>query len=147
MITAVDTNVLIDVFGADATFGRASQAALAGCAAEGALVACAVVWAEIGGLFATAEGARQAMYLIGVEFDPMDQPAAFAAGAAWSHYRKHGGQRTRVIADFLLGAHAIGAADRLLTRDPRFYRSYFPKLSLVDPTRPTRPTRPTTGRK
>lgn len=39
MITAVDTNVLLDVFGADATHGARSAEALRRCLHEGALVA------------------------------------------------------------------------------------------------------------
>jgi predicted nucleic acid-binding protein len=43
MITAVDSNVLLDVFSADPTFGRASREALRRCLAEGRLIACDVV--------------------------------------------------------------------------------------------------------
>ncbi|HEY8953902.1 MAG TPA: hypothetical protein VIP78_15240 [Candidatus Dormibacteraeota bacterium] len=43
MITAVDTNVLLDVFTADARHGAASRDALRRCWAEGSLIACEVV--------------------------------------------------------------------------------------------------------
>ena len=46
MITAIDTRVLIDVFGADPHFGAASARALRLCLNEGAVVANEVVWSE-----------------------------------------------------------------------------------------------------
>ena len=56
MITAVDTNVLLDVFGADETFGERSRTALRRCLAEGSVVACDPVWAEVASFFPYAVG-------------------------------------------------------------------------------------------
>jgi hypothetical protein len=39
-----------------------------------------------------------------------------------------------VIADFLIGAHALEQADRLLTRDRGFHRRAFDGLVIVDPS-------------
>jgi predicted nucleic acid-binding protein len=69
-----------------------------------------------------------------VSFAGIDESAALAAGTAWAAHRRAGGTRSRVIADFLIGAHAAGAADRLLTRDRGFYRRYFESLEVLDPT-------------
>ena len=77
----------------------------------------------------------QSLDLLQIDFSPLDAKAAFSAGEAWRLYRKRGGTRTRVVADFLIGAHAQTHADRLLTRDRGFYRAYFPKLTLIDPSR------------
>ena len=55
------------------------------------------------------------------------------ASTYWRSYRAKGGKRTRVIADFLIGAHAVSQARRLLTRDRGFYRTYFQSLPLMDP--------------
>ena len=135
MITAVDTSVLLDVFGADPTFGPRSAAALRTCLREGRLVACDVVWAETSSVFPSVPEADALLARLGVEYDPVALPTASIAGGAWRRYRARGGKRTRLVADFLIGAHAAEQADRLLTRDRGFYRSYYTGLEIVDPAR------------
>jgi predicted nucleic acid-binding protein len=134
VITAVDSNVLVDVFQADSRFGRRSADALERSLAEGAVVACEVVWSEVVAAFGSATAATDALARIGVAYDPLTALAAAHAGGAWRAYRDRGGPRTRMIADFLVAAHAEQQADRLLTRDRGFYRRAFGELELVDPT-------------
>lgn len=135
MITAVDTNVLLDVLGGADPHGRASLEAVLRCLDEGALVACEIVWAETAGWFDTQEAMQAALNQLGVSFVPTTAEAAATAGAAWRTYRAGGGPRQRLVADFLVGAHASHQADRLLTRDRGFFRRYFASLVIVDPTR------------
>jgi predicted nucleic acid-binding protein len=132
VITAVDTSVLLDVFGADPEFGPRSAAALRRCLAEGSLVACEVVWAETAASFATTTAAEEALHGLRIEFSPLEASTALAVGGAWRAYRAAGG-RERMIADFLIGAHAAAHAERLLTRNRGFYRQYFSELRVVDP--------------
>jgi len=134
VITAVDTNVLLDVLGGDVEFGRRSVGALKRCMAEGALLACDVVWAETGAWFSDASAAGDAFARLRIGYSPLLDAAALDAGLAWHAYRKAGGTRERVIADFLIGAHALAQADRLLTRDRGFYRRHFAGLRIVDPS-------------
>jgi predicted nucleic acid-binding protein len=134
MITAIDTNVLLDVFGADPKFAAASAEALRRCLRDGTLVASEVVWAETATVFGDARRFQQAMDTLTASFLPMTQVAAFRAAEAWRGYRASGGPRNRIAANFLIGAHAQVAADRLLTRDRGFYRRYFAGLRVIDPT-------------
>ncbi len=134
MITAVDTNILLDVFGADPKFARASSDALRDCLREGALVASDVVWAEAASVFGDAGRFQEAMNQLHAAFSPMTEEAATRAAQAWRRYRAVGGRRDRIAADFLIGAHALVTADRFLTRDRGFYRRYFSGLQVVDPT-------------
>ena len=60
--------------------------------------------------------------------------AHFLASRVWRAYRKQGGQRARILTDFLIGAHAHVQASRLPSRDRGFYGKLFPKLSLIDPS-------------
>lgn len=134
MITAVDTSVLIDVFGADPHFGAASANALRLCLNEGAVVANEVVWSETRAAFGPDDEFLHAMQATGISFSPTLQKTATLAGVTWKKYRASGGQRIRVIADFLIGAHAVAQCDRLLTRDRGYYRKYFGRLVIVSPS-------------
>lgn len=136
MITAVDTSVLLDLFGADPTFGPRSRMSIRSCLAEGHLIACEVVWVEVASFFPSLDAAQDAMDRLGVAYSPIELNTALAASQTWKVYRRRGGQRERVTADFLIGAHASFQAERLLTRDRGFYRTYFSRLRVLDPSRP-----------
>lgn len=134
MITAVDTNVLLDVFTADPEFGASSHASLRTAFLQGALIASEVVWAEAIAWFPSADEAVRRLEGMRVRFVPSDAAVASAAGTAWRSYRRDGGPRARLLGDFLVGAHASVHADRLLTRDRRFYGRRFGDLTILDPT-------------
>lgn len=134
MITAVDTNVLIDVLTHDPIFGEPSASVLRNCLGEGSLVACEVVWAELRPVFRSDDELGAVLATAQISFSALSQPAAMAAGAAWKEYRLRGGNRQRLLGDFLVFGHAQHQADRLLTRDHGFARTYFPGLTVIDPS-------------
>ncbi len=128
MITAVDTNVLLDVFVRDSAFEPQSRARLADAYDRGAIVICDVVYAELAPTFRDRAALEDALRTIDVQVSPIDTPIAWEAGTRWGRYRRAGGPRQRILADFLIGAHASATADALLTRDQRFFSNYFPEL-------------------
>ncbi|MDQ7841931.1 MAG: PIN domain-containing protein [bacterium] len=94
-----------------------------------------MVWAEVRAHFPGDDAFDEALASLGVQFDPVSAQAAIAAGKLWREHRKGARlARDRVVADFLVGAHARLQADALLTRDRGFYRRYFAGLSIIDPT-------------
>lgn len=134
MITAVDTNILIDILEPDPVHGVRSKQALQKCLKEGAVVACDVVWAEV----ATAYGHNpnellEALNVMRIGFSAMSREASLSAAKAWFNYRRRGGGRDRIAADFLIGGHASMQSERLLTRDRGFYRKHFAALQVVSP--------------
>jgi predicted nucleic acid-binding protein len=134
VITAVDTNILLDVFGANPKFVEVSAKALRRCGQEGSLVASDVVWAETAAAFGAFQRFAEEMEGLSISFSPTTQTAALRAAEFWRRYRALGGSRVRIAADFLIGAHALVLADRLLMRDRGFYRQYFKGLRVIDPS-------------
>ncbi|HYK35411.1 type II toxin-antitoxin system VapC family toxin [Alloacidobacterium sp.] len=59
--------------------------------------------------------------------------AGFLAGKCFVTYRRRGGPRQAPLPDFYIGAHAAIENLALLTRDAVGYRTYFPKLEILDP--------------
>lgn len=133
MITAVDTNVLLDVLAGDAAHGELSAAALETAAAAGSLVICEVVYAELSVAFRTQQECDEFLHQNQIRVEPLGRAASFLASRAWREYRRRGGKRSRILPDFLIGAHAATRASQLLTRDRGFYGELFPALRVVEP--------------
>jgi predicted nucleic acid-binding protein len=131
MITAVDTNVLLDVFLPDTRFAESSATLLKQAYDEGALVICDIVYAELVPQFGDRRSLDRALTTINVSCSSLDSDTAFLAGQRWSEYARAGGKRERIITDFLIGAHALTKADRFLSRDRGFYKSYFSDLQIL----------------
>ena len=128
MITAVDTSVLFDLFRSDSPFHAESTERLRTAYDVGAIVACDIVYAELVPAFPDRAGLDQALRELNVATVSINTAIAYEAGLRWKRYREAGGPRARVIPDFLIGAHAVVAADAFMTRDRGFYRTYFPEL-------------------
>ncbi|MDQ3196513.1 MAG: type II toxin-antitoxin system VapC family toxin [Pseudomonadota bacterium] len=133
MITATDSSVLLDILGADPRYGPASANALKQVVAQGRIVACPIVWSEVSTTFSDERALISSLETIPVAFSELDRASAFVAGKLWEKYRENRGPRTRMLADFLIGAHALERCDRLLTRDSGFFRTYFKNLEIITP--------------
>ena len=128
MTIAVDTNVLLDVIESNPQFAAQSQEWIDIALSRGDVIICAVVYGELVPSFDSKVDMDARLRSIGVALSPIDDAIAYEAGTRWQRYRQAGGMRTRLLPDFLIGAHAMATADSFLTRDEGFYRSYFPEL-------------------
>jgi predicted nucleic acid-binding protein len=137
VITSVDTSVVLDLLLQDPVFGARSEEALRKASKEGALIVCEVVYAELAGLFPNHAALDAFLRETGLQLKPSGPDILWKAGELWRRFCLNRPRRAamarRILADFLIGAHAMLQAERLLTRDRDFYRSVFAGLRLASP--------------
>lgn len=129
----VDTNILIDIASGNPAWAGWSALALANAHRRGRCVINAAVYAEFAIGFASRNACDSEIERFDLDYLDIARPAAFLAAQAFKSYQRAGGTRTSVLADFLIGAHALTLEIPLLTRDVRRYRTYFPELHLISP--------------
>jgi predicted nucleic acid-binding protein len=134
MITAVDTNVLLDILIPNETYFACSFSALQAAKSAGTIVICDIVYAELLIQFHTQAECDRFLQDNRIQVEGLTLSAHFLASRLFAEYRRRGGKRTRILPDYLIAAHAQSQADRLVTRDRMFFSEIFPGLDALDPT-------------
>ncbi|MGC9205989.1 type II toxin-antitoxin system VapC family toxin [Acidithiobacillus sp.] len=129
----VDTNVLVDVLEDDPEWADWSIGQLRAQSKIHRLVINPIIYAELSLTFSTVEALDCTVAELGLTILEIPRPALFLAGKAFVRYRRQGGKKNNVLADFFIGAHAAVAGCPVLTRDGQRYSTYFSGVSLVSP--------------
>jgi predicted nucleic acid-binding protein len=137
MTTAIDTNVIVALWDKNPAFSSAAQHALDAAFDRGELVVAAPVFAEL-----IAAPGRTEVFVtsffrqteIAVHWELTEQIWRSAGRAFRAYAERRRSQRDRgarrILADFLIGAHAAENGFRLLTLDDRLYRISFPAITI-----------------
>lgn len=129
----VDTNVIIDMLERDSRWFDWSLQALAEARLATRVVTGPVVLAELAGHATSADQLGAMVAELRIEYVGLDATGAYRAGQAFRAYRRGGGRRESILADFLIAGQASALSATVLTRDPRRFRSYFPELEVITP--------------
>lgn len=129
----VDTNVLVDVLEDDPRWADWSIGQLRAQSKIHPLLINPIIYAELSLTFSRVEALDQTIESMGLILKELPRPALFLAGKAFALYRRKGGKKSNVLADFFVAAHAAVLGCPLLTRDAQRYRSYFPSIELITP--------------
>lgn len=131
----IDSNILIDVLDNETVWFNWSMGELERAAALGRVFINHIVLSEValhqGDLVLFLDRLEAMM----IEVVPLTDQGAFAAGLAFLEYRRKRETTGSVLPDFLIGGHAQSLGASILTRDPRFYRAYFPQVPLITPSK------------
>jgi len=137
MRTAIDCNVISAIWSSDSTAERMAEQ-LGRARMEGALLVSPFVFAELLAYpGATEKSVRTFLEVTCVVIDiRLQERLWLEAGLRFARYARRrresfGEGPRRLLADFLVGAHALVQADRLLTLDPKVFRQDFPELHII----------------
>lgn len=152
MISAIDTNILLDILIPDKRYAEISKNLLDKFKEKGKLQICEIVYSELASQFPFSEELELFLQDTGINLQHSNRKSLSIAGERWKKYTAERSQslqcavcgkelsvecpqcsiiiscRQHIISDFIIGANALSHADLLLSRDRGYYKTYFKEL-------------------
>jgi predicted nucleic acid-binding protein len=141
VIAILDTNIVVGVLEGEEALARRLALVVDRLAEHGDVLISPIVYAELLAAPARSPALVEAfLSQTAVRVDWSLEKAIWqVAGLAYRAYALHRQAegvpvtRRRILADFVIGAHAVGRQATLLTWDEGIYHTYFPELITVTP--------------
>jgi predicted nucleic acid-binding protein len=131
--TLIDANILLDVLENRREWAAWAVRQIVKLAEDGDLVINQIIFSEVSVPYESLDAFEEILDPRWVKREDLPWEAAFKAGKVHQIYRAKGGQKLSVLPDFMIGAHAQYKTYRVLTRDPRRFRTYFPDVEIIAP--------------
>jgi len=132
-IVLLDTCVLTDLAQPDSDWFEWSASTLETLDGENVFIINPIVYAEFSIGFNLIEDVEGILTSLDLTMESIPREALFLAGKSFLIYKKRKGQKTNVLPDFFVGAHAAVAEHKLMTRDNGRFSTYFPSVDLIIP--------------
>jgi predicted nucleic acid-binding protein len=156
MISAIDTNILLDILIPDKRYAESSKNLVEKFKEKGKLQICGIVYSELASQFPLSEELELFLQDTGINLQHSNRESLSIAGERWKKYAAGRSQllqcgvcgrklsiecpqcgniiscRQHIISDFIIGANALAHADLLLSRDRGYYKTYFKDLVVKD---------------
>lgn len=129
----VDTNVILDLINDDPEWRPWSASQIATLARDRELWINVMIYTELLPSYSSEERLKKFLRASPFIRKPLPYSAGGPTARAFAAYRQNGGAKTAPLPDFFIGAHAEAEDLTLLTRDPKRYQTYFPKVLLICP--------------
>jgi hypothetical protein len=129
----VDSSIILDVFENDPVWADWSEATLDNYSTRMPLFINPVIYGEVSIGFQRIEELEAALARCGLRMLAIPREALFLAGKAYLKYRRRKGSKAAPLPDFFIGAHAAVENLRLMTRDVKRIKTYFPTVKTVAP--------------
>ena len=156
MISAIDTNILLDILIPDKRYAESSKSLIEKFKEKGRLQICEIVYSELASQFPLSEELELFLQDTGINLQHSNRKSLSIAGERWKKYAAGKSKslqcvicgrklsiecpqcsniiscRQHFISDFIIGANALAHADLLLSRDRGYYKTYFKDLVVKD---------------
>ena len=129
----VDSNIILDLITQDPIWYSWSAQQLKILGDDKVLIINSIIYTEISISFKTIEELESILHLNLFKREDIPYEACFLAGKIFLNYKKNSGQKSSTLPDFFIGAHAAIKNYKLLTRDTKHYKTYFPTVELICP--------------
>lgn len=134
-IILLDTCVVTDLAQPESEWFEWSASTLEMLDDENTFIINPIIYAEISVGFRTIEELESVLTSLSLNIREIPREALFLGGKAFLAYKKRNGQKTNVLPDFFIGAHAAVMRYKLMTRDRGRFSTYFPSVELIIPER------------